>query len=77
VRQAAAWDEPAPGRCDAARDGRADRQVQDVISRTPGRRGTTVLRTLLDQRTGSTVSRSQGEERMLALIRLAGFRPRR
>ena len=44
-------------------------QVRLVIARNPAREAVTILGRLLDQRTGSTISRSEAEERMLALIR--------
>jgi very-short-patch-repair endonuclease len=45
--------------------------ISDLISRTPVRRGRRVLNTLLERRTNSTLSRSEAEERMLALVREA------
>src|SRR5439155_7001027 len=47
-------------------------QIRDVLDRAEGRHGTTVLARLIDDRTRSTtISRSEAEERMLALIRRA------
>ncbi len=48
-------------------------QIRDVIARNPGRRASTILRSLLQQRTGSTVSRSDAEERALWLLREANL----
>jgi very-short-patch-repair endonuclease len=48
--------------------------VADVLSRAGGHRGRARLAALLDQEQGaSTMTRSDGEERMLALIRDAGL----
>jgi very-short-patch-repair endonuclease len=46
-------------------------QIRDVIARNPGRRGAAILKRLLDQRTGSTVSRSEAEEQMWKLLKAA------
>jgi very-short-patch-repair endonuclease len=46
-------------------------QIVDVLGRAAGRRGFPVLRELLGRRTTSTLTRSEAEERFLALIRAA------
>jgi very-short-patch-repair endonuclease len=46
-------------------------QIGEVIARNPGRRGAAILKRLLDQRTGSTVSRSEAEEQMWKLLKAA------
>jgi very-short-patch-repair endonuclease len=43
-------------------------QIRAAIARCPTRHGAAVLKALLDQRTGSTISRSQAEEQMSKLI---------
>jgi very-short-patch-repair endonuclease len=45
------------------------KEVRDVLARTRGRHGASLLANLLDGRAGSTVTRSQAEERFLALVR--------
>jgi very-short-patch-repair endonuclease len=48
-------------------------KLRDVLSRAHGRQGAPLLKRLLDHRGPSTITRSQAEERMLELIRLAGL----
>jgi very-short-patch-repair endonuclease len=48
-------------------------EIRDAIARNPGRHGAAVLTALLDQRTGSTISRSEAEEQMSKLIRAANL----
>ena len=50
-------------------------QIRDVIARNPGRHAGTILTALLEARTGSTISRSEAEDRMLELIRAAQLPP--
>jgi very-short-patch-repair endonuclease len=50
-------------------------QIREVIKRNPRRHGAAVLKALLDQRTGSTLSRSEAEEQMAKLIRAARLPP--
>ena len=47
--------------------------LRRLIRATPGRRGAAPLLRLLDQQAGPSLTRSQAEERFLALVRLAGF----
>lgn len=49
------------------------RQIEDVLERTRGHRGNATLRSILDEhRAGSTVTRSELEERFLAICRGSG-----
>ena len=49
-------------------------QLEDVLGRAVGRRGASVISALLeDRRRPTTFTRSEGEERFLALIRAAGL----
>jgi very-short-patch-repair endonuclease len=48
-------------------------KLREVLSRAHGRHGAPLLKALLDHRGPSTITRSQAEERMLELIRLAGL----
>ena len=50
-------------------------QIADVIARNPGRRAAAILDGLLEHRTGSTVSRSEVEERVLSMLRSARLPP--
>lgn len=52
-----------------------DRQVLALIARYPTRRGTRALRRLLDRGTRPALTRSEAEERFLALIRRAQLAP--
>jgi len=44
-----------------------------MLDREPGRRGAAVLRALIDSERGPSLTRSEAEERMLALIRVASL----
>jgi very-short-patch-repair endonuclease len=48
-------------------------EIQAVITRNPGRHATTILSELLGERTGSTYSRSETEERALKALREANI----
>jgi very-short-patch-repair endonuclease/predicted transcriptional regulator of viral defense system len=52
-----------------------ERIVRDVLARSPGRRGAAVLAALLDAAAGPTFTRSEAEERLLALVREAQLPP--
>lgn len=53
------------------------RRLEALLARTPGRHGTAALRALLERQRGPTLTRSEAEERMLALVRAAHLpRPR-
>ncbi|MEA2426642.1 MAG: hypothetical protein QOF37_270 [Thermoleophilaceae bacterium] len=49
------------------------KDVEDVISRSPGRHGIAPLRRLLDRQAGPALTESEAEERLFALIRQAGL----
>lgn len=50
--------------------------IDDVLDRSPGRRGTSLLRAVLSEhRLGSTLTRNELEERFLAIARHAGMPP--
>jgi very-short-patch-repair endonuclease len=46
-------------------------QLAALLARSPGRHGTAALRALLERTTPSTFTRSEAEERLLALVRAA------
>jgi very-short-patch-repair endonuclease len=46
-------------------------QLAALLARSPGRRGTGAFRTLLERTTAQTLTRSEAEERLLALVRAA------
>jgi very-short-patch-repair endonuclease len=48
-------------------------QIQDVLDRANGRRGVSLLKALIRQRRGSTLTRSEAEELFLSLVRAAGL----
>jgi very-short-patch-repair endonuclease len=48
-------------------------QLRDLLGRSPGRKGTPAVTALLDRNQPTTLTRSDLEEIMLALIRAAGF----
>lgn len=50
-------------------------EVTDVLSRAIGRRGAPRLASMLERRSGPTITRSEAEERMLGLIRAAQLPP--
>jgi very-short-patch-repair endonuclease len=50
-------------------------QLSDGVARDKGRRGGPILAALLEHRGNTTITRSQAEERMLDIIRAAGFPP--
>ena len=50
-------------------------QLSDGVARDKGRRGGPILAALLEHRGNTTITRSQAEERMLEIIRAAGFPP--
>jgi len=53
------------------------RALEELMARTPGRRGARALAALLAREGGPTLTRSEAEERMLALVRTARLpRPR-
>ena len=47
--------------------------LRRLIGARPGRRGAAPLQSLLDRQAGPSLTRSQAEERFLALVRQAGF----
>jgi very-short-patch-repair endonuclease len=47
------------------------RELRAILERSPGRHGAAVLRALLDRTHGPTLTRSEAEERLLALVRAA------
>ena len=47
--------------------------LRRLIGARPGRRGAAPLQRLLDRQAGPSLTRSQAEERFLALVRQAGF----
>jgi very-short-patch-repair endonuclease len=49
----------------------SDSLLRDLLARSPGRRGAKVLRVLLERTDGPAFTRSEAEERLLALIRAA------
>jgi very-short-patch-repair endonuclease len=49
------------------------REILDVVSRTGGHRGIRALRDLAEDHPGATFTRSEAEERLLALIRAGGL----
>jgi very-short-patch-repair endonuclease len=48
-------------------------QIAEVLGRAHGRKGAPILRALIDRAHGPTVTRSEAEERFLALVRRAGL----
>jgi len=53
------------------------RRLEALLARAPGRHGAAVLRALLEREAGPSLTRSEAEERMLALVRAARLpRPR-
>ena len=50
-------------------------QLRAAVARDKGRRGGPILAALLEHRGNTTITRSQAEERMLELVRAAGFPP--
>ena len=49
--------------------------LRDLVRACPGRRGGGRLRNLIDAQAGPALTRSEAEERFLALVRAAGFPP--
>lgn len=58
---------------EALRSRNTHKQITELLERTKGRRRMSVLAALVHERAGSTRSRSENEERFLALIRKAGL----
>ena len=50
-------------------------QLRAAVAGDKGRRGGPILAALLEHRGNTTITRSQAEERMLEIIRAAGFPP--
>lgn len=50
-------------------------QIRELLGRLPGRPGVPALRALLERESGETVTRSEAEEMLLALIRQADLPP--
>lgn len=48
-----------------------DGELEDLVARSPGRRGVAALRALVAREAGPALTRSQAEERLLSLIRRA------